>query len=94
MWGRAAYRSFKREIGKLEVFNYGEERINTEKKREEDTRIVRMSKSVLKNPISVNLPYIIYNTHESEYKYTHINGNFSPGLAMLPSRLIDHQSHF
>ena len=46
-----------------------------------------------KNHICVNLPYIIYNTHECEYKYTHINENFSPGLAMRPSRLIDHQSH-
>ena len=32
VWGRAAYRLFKREIGKLEVFNYGEEKINTEKR--------------------------------------------------------------
>lgn len=93
MWGRAAYRLFKGEIRKLEVFNYGEEKFNTEKKRAKDTRIVRMSESVIENHISINLPYIIYNTHECEYKYTYINEHFSPGLAMLPSRLIDPQSH-
>ena len=68
-------------------------KIDIEKKRVEDTRIVRMSVSIIENHISINLPYIIYNTHESEYKYTHINKNFSPGQAMLPSRLIDSQSH-
>ena len=68
-------------------------KIDIEKKRVEDTRIVRMSVSIIENHISINLPYIIYNTHESEYKYTHINEHFSPGLAMLPSRLIDPQSH-
>ena len=54
-------------------------KIDIEKKRAEDTRIVRMSVSIIENHISINLPYIIYNTHESEYKYTHINKNFSPG---------------
>ena len=67
-------------------------KIDIEKKRAEDTRIVRMSVSIIENHISINLPYIIYNTHESEYKYTYINEHFSPGLAMLPSRLIDPQS--
>ena len=54
-------------------------KIDIEKKRVEDTRIVRMSVSIIENHISINLPYIIYNTHESEYKYTHIKKNFSPG---------------
>ena len=32
VWGRAAYRLFKREIGKLDVFNYGEEKNRYRKK--------------------------------------------------------------